>query len=87
MKRFIAVLALSPWAAYYLLGFVAGQEEARAFVGASLWFATPVLVLAAALRAYDEGVQRGRNGPHGTSSSLDSTDHLALQTTELGQSN
>ncbi|CAN7774374.1 hypothetical protein LJR290_007706 [Variovorax sp. LjRoot290] len=87
MKKFIALLALCPWIAYFLLSFVASHEDAKQFVSASLWFATPVLVLVAALRAYDEGIQRGRSGARGSSASANTIDHSAFQTTQLGQLN
>jgi hypothetical protein len=88
LKRFIASVALSPWVAYVVLALLAGQDQAKAFVEACLWFATPVLVLTAALRAYDEGVQRGRSSLAGGTSHapVDTTDRT-LQTKPQGQSN
>lgn len=87
MTRFIAWiagLALSPAISYLLLRLVAAEDDALAFVTASLWVGTPVLVVAAALRAYDEGVKRaaahGQYGQHGS-------DRTQFQTTQLGHLN
>jgi hypothetical protein len=88
MKRFIAAVALTPWVAYVALTFVADNEQARAFVEACLWFGTPVLVLTAALRAYDEGFRSGRSSlPNGTSQPPVDTTDLVLQSTQQGQRN
>lgn len=86
MKTFIAWiagLALCPWIAFHLLSLVAAEEAARAFVTQSLWAGTPVLVVVAALRAYDEGVKRGSRGSRGRRGS----DHPQFQTTQLGHLN
>lgn len=87
MKKFIALVALSPWLAYLLLSIVASHEEVHAFLSASLWFATPILVVVAALRAYDDGLRRGRDGARGTAAAVDTMDHPAFQSTQLGQLN
>ena len=82
MKTFITAVALSPWIAYRLLSVLATEDAAWQFVSASLWVGTPILVVAAALRAYGEGLKRGARG-----SQPSNTDRPAFQTTQLGQLN
>jgi len=55
--RFVALLAFSPWLAYFLLSLIAPPESAWSFVSSCLWFATPVLVISAGLFALDRGRQ------------------------------
>lgn len=59
MKKFIAIVTLSPWVAYHLLCYVTSTEAAWSFVSESLWVGTPILVIVAALRGYGEGLKRG----------------------------
>jgi hypothetical protein len=82
MKKFIAIVILSPWVAYRLLCLVATNEAAWSFVSASLWVGTPILVLVAALRAYDEGLKRGSRF-----TTADDTTRPSFQATQLGQLN
>jgi hypothetical protein len=82
MKKFIAIVILSPWVAYRLLCLVATSEAAWSFVSASLWVGTPILVLVAALRAYDEGLKRGSR----LTTAAD-TARPSFQATQLGQLN
>ena len=84
MKTFIAAVALSPWIAYHLLSKVATEDAAWQFVSASLWVGTPILVVVAALRAYDEGLKRGARG---SKPSDTGRDRPAFQTPHLGQLN
>lgn len=87
MKTFIAAVALSPWIAYHLLCMVAPEDAAWQFVSASLWVGTPILVVAASLRAYGEGLKRGARGSQPSQSSNTDRDRPAFQTTQLGQLN
>jgi len=85
MRKFIAIVALSPWVAYHLLSLVAACDAAWSFVSASLWVGTPILVVVAALRAYDEGLKQGRFGRFGSCASND--DRPPFQSTQMGHLN
>lgn len=82
MKKFITVVALSPWIAYHLLSLVATHDAAWAFVSSCLWVGTPILVVVSALRAYDEGIKRGSRP-----STAADTDRPPFQSTQLGHLN
>mgnify|MGYP003583556756 CR=1 FL=1 len=88
MKKFITLVAFSPWLAYLVLSLVADPKAVWEFVSACLWVATPILVVVAALRGYGEGFNSRRARKSGASTrvaspaaGLDAT----FQPTQLGQ--